>query len=132
MGRRAWPEVVLGHPSSQSAVAGGRRRDERYADGGEVGEVALQSGQPLGLGLRVAVDGFGGVGERDEPVALNRARPSMAFSALAGLPADAAQGAAGAVVAASEPKARVEAGGSFEARCTYEVTVPRRHYRRRR
>lgn len=58
---------------------------------GDVGDVALQSGQPTGPGLEVAVDSLGGAGELDEPVSLDRHLAGDGFLGLADLLVDAAQ-----------------------------------------
>jgi len=73
--------------------------DERRSDGGEVGGVALQAGQAAGFGFQVSIDALGGAGELDEPVAFDRGVTVDGAFGLSDLLVDAAQGAAGTVVA---------------------------------
>ena len=79
-----FPDVVIDRPGLQGRAwtCGSSSRcasnwvigvdDELGGLAGEVGGVALPAGQGAVLGLQLAVDGLGGAGELDEPVALDR------------------------------------------------------------
>ena len=98
---RSGLQVVFGHPEAlldaPQLVVG--VDDELRGLAGQVGGVALPSGQGTVLGLQLAVDGLGRAGQLDEPVAFDRGVTVDGPFGLGDLLVDAAQRAPRPVMA---------------------------------
>jgi hypothetical protein len=75
------------------------REGRAVGAGGQVGDISLDPGQRLRLGLQLPVDAVGAITELDEPVALDGGPARDSVLGFGDLLVDPAQGAAGAVVA---------------------------------